>query len=85
MSFFSLNFDFRLLGLLKTWSLDDITGRRINKPLGGKLDDSVELALQGSRTFAHLDILAVFSNRRVDLSLGPGLGLFQTQKFGGRR
>lgn len=55
----------------------------ISKPLGGKLDDSVELPLQGSRTFAHLNVLAVLSNWRVDLSLRPGLGLLQTQQFSG--
>lgn len=55
----------------------------LNKPLGGKLNDSVELPLQGCRTFAHLNVLAVLSNWRVDLSLRPGLGLFQTQQFSG--
>lgn len=55
----------------------------VNKPLGGKLDDGVELALQGGWTFAHLNVLAVFSDWRVDLSLSPGLGLLQTQKFCG--
>lgn len=60
-----------------------MTGRGVNKPLGWKLDDSVELSLQGSRTFAHLDVLAVFSDWRVDLSLGSCLGLLQTQKFSG--
>lgn len=60
-----------------------MTGRAVNKPLGWKLDDSVELSLQGSRTFAHLDVLAVFGDWRVDLSLGSCLGLLQTQKFSG--
>ena len=55
----------------------------LNKPLSGKLNDSVELPLQGCRTFAHLNVLAVLSNWRVDLSLRPGLGLFQTQQFSG--
>lgn len=57
-------------------------GRGFNKPLSRKLDDSVELALQGSRAFAHLNVLAVFSDWRVDLSLGPGLGLLKAQEFG---
>lgn len=46
-----------------------------NKPLCGKLNDGVELALQSSWTFTHFNVLAVFSDWRVDLSLGPGLGL----------
>ncbi len=62
-----------------------VTERRVNKPLGWKLDDSVKFPLQGSRTFAHLDVLAVLSDRRVDLSLSPGLSLLQTQKFSGGR
>lgn len=57
--------------------------RDYDKPLCGKLDDGVEFSLQGSWTFAHLDVLAVFSDWRIDLSLGPGLSLLQTQKFGG--
>lgn len=76
----SLCLNLILTGILK--SSNDITGIGVNKPLGRKLDDSVELALQGSRTLAHLDVLAVFSDWRVDLSLGPGLGLLQSQKFG---
>lgn len=60
-----------------------MVGSGVDKPLSGKLNDSVEFSLQGSWTFAHLDILAVFSDWRVDLSLGPGLGLLQTQKFSG--
>lgn len=59
-------------------------GRGVDKPLGRKLDDSVEFSLQCSWTFAHLDVLAVFGDWRVDLSLGPGLSLLQTQKFRGR-
>lgn len=55
-----------------------------NKPLCGKLDDRVELSLQGSRAFAHFDVFAVFSDRRVYLCLGPRLSLLQAQEFGGR-
>lgn len=77
--------DFILIGLSKTKSPNGTSVRRVNKPLGGKLDDSVELSLQGRRTFAHLDVFTVFSDWRVDLSLGPGLGLLQTQEFSGGR
>ena len=65
------------------WSYEDAlsTVGGVNKPLGGKLDDGVELALQGSWTFANLNVLAVFSDWRVDLSLSPGLGLLQTQEL----
>lgn len=58
-------------------------GRDYDKPLSGKLNDSVEFPLEGSWTFAHLDVLAVFRDWRIDLRLGPGLGLLQAQKFGG--
>lgn len=54
------------------------------KPFCGKLNDGVEFSLQGSWALAHLNVLAVFSDWRIDLSLGPGLSLLQTQKFGGR-
>lgn len=54
-----------------------------DKPLCWKLNDGVEFSLQSSWTFAHLDVLAVFRDWRIDLSLGPGLSLLQTQKFGG--
>lgn len=59
-------------------------GSEDNKPLCGKLDDSVELSLQGSRAFAHLDVFAVLSDRRVYLCLGSRLSLLQGQEFGGR-
>lgn len=51
----SKSFDFRIYIII-------MMGKGVNKPLGGELDDSVELSLQGSRTFAHLDVLAVFSD-----------------------
>lgn len=59
-------------------------GSEDNKPLCGKLDDSVELSLQGSWAFAHFDVFAVFSHRRVYLGLGSRLSLLQAQEFGGR-
>lgn len=59
-------------------------GSEDDKPLSGKLDDSVELSLQGSWAFAHFDVFAVFSDRRVYLGLGPCLSLLQAQKFGRR-
>lgn len=52
-------------------------------PLGGELDDGVELALEGGGTLAHLDVLAVCGDRGVDLGLRPGLGLLQAQQLGG--
>lgn len=51
----SKSFDFRIYIII-------MMGKGVNKPLGGELDDSVELSLQGSRTLAHLDVLAVFSD-----------------------
>lgn len=61
-------------------------GYHKHKPLSGELDDCVELPLQGCGAFAHLDVLAVFCYRGVDLSLSPGLGFLQTQELrGGRR
>lgn len=60
-----------------------MTRRDFDKPLCGKLNDGVEFPLQSSWTFSHLNVLAVFSDWRVDLGLGPGLSLLQTQEFGG--
>ena len=47
-------------------------------PLGGEVDDSVELALQGAGALAHLDVLAVGA-----AGGDAGLGLLQRQQLGG--